>query len=49
MLLCVNSASGSVVQERVRDVIYWMRQALGLVCGITGGLLPLVGGIWLLL
>lgn len=39
----------AVVQDEFGDVIYWMRQILGLACGVTWGILPLVGGIWLLL
>lgn len=36
-------------QEEFLDVVYWARQALGIILGIIWGLLPLKGLIGLLL
>jgi hypothetical protein len=38
-----------VCQEEFLDVIYWIRQALGIIVGIFWGLIPLKGFIALLL
>ncbi|KAF8086729.1 hypothetical protein N665_0614s0013 [Sinapis alba] len=31
------------------DVLHWIRQVVGLLCGLVWGSIPLAGGIWLLL
>lgn len=36
-------------QEEFLDVIYWMRQAMGIILGLFWGLLPLKGFLGLLL
>ncbi|EFJ10222.1 hypothetical protein SELMODRAFT_182295 [Selaginella moellendorffii] len=35
-------------RDQLGDVLHWLRQALGLLCGIVWGLIPLVGSVWLL-
>ncbi|KAF3422245.1 hypothetical protein E2986_05579 [Frieseomelitta varia] len=40
---------GGLVQEEFLDVIYWARQAIGIIVGIGWGLIPLKGFIALLL
>lgn len=37
------------LQEEFLDVIYWARQAIGIIIGIVWGLIPLKGFIALLL
>lgn len=39
----------SILQEEFLDVIYWARQAIGIIVGIGWGLIPLKGFIALLL
>ncbi|KAJ0984008.1 hypothetical protein J5N97_002364 [Dioscorea zingiberensis] len=34
-------------KDELGDVLHWIRQALGLVCGLLWGAVPLVGGIWI--
>lgn len=34
-------------RDQLGDVLHWIRQAMALVCGLTCGAIPLVGGIWL--
>ncbi|XP_061359397.1 uncharacterized protein LOC133303495 [Gastrolobium bilobum] len=36
-------------KDQLGDVLHWIRQVLGLVCGLLWGTLPLVGGIWFIL
>lgn len=36
-------------KDQLGDVLHWIRQALGIVCGFTWGAIPLVGGIWFIL
>ena len=36
-------------QDQLGDVLHWIRQVVGLLCGLLWGAIPLVGGIWLLL
>ncbi|KAF8093071.1 hypothetical protein N665_0392s0040 [Sinapis alba] len=35
--------------DQLGDVLHWIRQVVGLLCGLVWGSIPLVGGIWLLL
>eukprot|EP00850_Spirogloea_muscicola_P012183 SM000078S22042 [mRNA] locus=s78:108023:109098:+ [translate_table: standard] len=32
--------------DELGDVLHWMRQAFGLVCGVAWGAIPLHGGAW---
>lgn len=41
--------SSSLSQEEFLDVIYWARQAIGIIVGIGWGLIPLKGFLALLL
>ncbi|XP_019454079.1 PREDICTED: uncharacterized protein C20orf24 homolog [Lupinus angustifolius] len=36
-------------KDELGDVLHWIRQLLGLVCGFIWGSIPLVGGIWFIL
>ncbi|XP_027347179.1 uncharacterized protein RAB5IF homolog isoform X2 [Abrus precatorius] len=36
-------------KDQLGDVLHWIRQVLGLVCGFLWGAIPLVGGIWFIL
>ncbi|KAJ0260090.1 T90 [Hirschfeldia incana] len=36
-------------KDQLGDVLHWIRQVVGLLCGLIWGAIPLVGGIWLLL
>ncbi|KAL0721912.1 hypothetical protein Bca4012_036511 [Brassica carinata] len=36
-------------KDQLGDVLHWIRQVVGLLCGLLWGAIPLVGGIWLLL
>ncbi|KAK7257816.1 hypothetical protein RIF29_32061 [Crotalaria pallida] len=36
-------------KDQLGDVLHWIRQLLGLVCGFVWGSIPLVGGIWFVL
>ncbi|KAK7262473.1 hypothetical protein RJT34_30046 [Clitoria ternatea] len=36
-------------KDQLGDVLHWIRQVLGLVCGFIWGAIPLVGGIWFIL
>ncbi|CAJ1933128.1 unnamed protein product [Sphenostylis stenocarpa] len=36
-------------KDQLGDVLHWIRQGLGLVCGFLWGSIPLVGGIWFIL
>ncbi|KAH6765655.1 Rab5-interacting family protein, partial [Perilla frutescens var. hirtella] len=36
-------------KDQLGDVLHWIRQALGLLCGLIWGAIPLVGGIWFIL
>ncbi|CAL0329143.1 unnamed protein product [Lupinus luteus] len=33
-------------KDELGDILHWIRQLLGLVCGLIWGSIPLVGGIW---
>ncbi|KAG0502957.1 hypothetical protein HPP92_003029 [Vanilla planifolia] len=34
-------------KDQLGDVLHWIRQAAGLVCGVIWGAIPLVGALWL--
>ncbi|XP_004486995.1 uncharacterized protein [Cicer arietinum] len=36
-------------KDQLGDVLHWIRQAMGLACGLLWGSFPLVGGIWFIL
>ncbi|KAE9616603.1 hypothetical protein Lal_00034056 [Lupinus albus] len=36
-------------KDELGDVLHWIRQLLGLVCGSVWGSIPVVGGIWFIL
>ncbi|OVA16524.1 Rab5-interacting [Macleaya cordata] len=34
-------------KDQLGDVLHWIRQALGLICGLLWGAVPFVGAIWI--
>ncbi|KAK1264814.1 hypothetical protein QJS04_geneDACA011295 [Acorus gramineus] len=34
-------------KDQLGDVLHWIRQVLGLVCGLLWGAIPLVGAVWI--
>ncbi|KAH7672759.1 Rab5-interacting protein family protein [Dioscorea alata] len=36
-------------KDQLGDVLHWIRQVLGLVCGLLWGAVPLVGAVWIVL
>ncbi|KAL1208491.1 hypothetical protein V5N11_007973 [Cardamine amara subsp. amara] len=36
-------------KDQLGDVLHWIRQGMGLICGLLWGSIPLVGGIWIIL
>ncbi|CAA6661742.1 unnamed protein product [Spirodela intermedia] len=34
-------------KDQLGDALHWIRQVLGLVCGLLWGAIPLVGAIWI--
>ncbi|XP_010454966.1 PREDICTED: uncharacterized protein C20orf24 homolog [Camelina sativa] len=36
-------------KDQLGDVLHWIRQVVGLICGLLWGSIPLVGGIWIIL
>ncbi|XP_057449180.1 uncharacterized protein LOC130740547 [Lotus japonicus] len=36
-------------KDQLGDVLHWIRQGLGLLCGFLWGSIPVVGGIWFIL
>ncbi|MED6133665.1 hypothetical protein PIB30_030183 [Stylosanthes scabra] len=36
-------------KDQLGDVLHWIRQVIGLACGLIWGAIPLVGGIWFIL
>eukprot|EP00252_Welwitschia_mirabilis_P024124 TRINITY_DN7036_c0_g1_i2.p1 TRINITY_DN7036_c0_g1~~TRINITY_DN7036_c0_g1_i2.p1 ORF type:complete len:122 (-),score=17.55 TRINITY_DN7036_c0_g1_i2:286-651(-) len=36
-------------KDQLGDVLHWIRQAVGLICGLLWGAIPLVGAIWIVL
>ncbi|XP_072976738.1 uncharacterized protein [Typha angustifolia] len=35
-------------KDQLGDVLHWIRQVVGLICGLLWGAVPLVGAIWIL-
>lgn len=35
-------------KDQLGDVLHWIRQGLGLVCGLLWGAIPLIGAKWIL-
>ncbi|CAM6103816.1 unnamed protein product [Calypogeia fissa] len=35
-------------RDQLGDVLHWLRQAIGLICGTIWGAVPLTGSLWLL-
>ncbi|URE43842.1 Rab5-interacting protein (Rab5ip) [Musa troglodytarum] len=38
-----------LTSDQLGDVLHWIRQVLGLACGLLWGAIPLVGAIWIAL
>lgn len=36
-------------KEELYDVLHWIRQAIGLICGVVWGCIPLEGSFWIVL
>ncbi|KAL6619809.1 hypothetical protein ACP70R_031713 [Stipagrostis hirtigluma subsp. patula] len=36
-------------KDQLLDAVHWIRQALGLLCGLLWGAVPLVGAVWIAL
>ncbi|PIA54738.1 hypothetical protein AQUCO_00900959v1 [Aquilegia coerulea] len=36
-------------KDQLGDVLHWIRQSVGLFCGLLWGSIPLVGAIWIVL
>ncbi|KAI4389097.1 hypothetical protein MLD38_001359 [Melastoma candidum] len=36
-------------KDQLGDMLHWIRQVVGLLCGLVWGAIPLVGGIWFVL
>lgn len=43
-----NVVFGVFLQDQLGDVLHWIRQVAGLMCGLIWGAIPLVGAIWIL-
>ncbi|XP_062232446.1 uncharacterized protein LOC133929665 isoform X2 [Phragmites australis] len=39
----------SLDKDQLLDAVHWIRQVLGLVCGLLWGAVPLVGAVWIAL
>jgi hypothetical protein len=37
------------LQDQLLDAVHWIRQAVGLACGLLWGAVPLVGAFWIAL
>lgn len=35
-------------KDQLGDVLHWIRQVVGLLCGLIWGAIPVVGGIWII-
>ncbi|KAL5660345.1 hypothetical protein ACJX0J_027470, partial [Zea mays] len=35
--------------DQLLDAVHWIRQAVGLICGLLWGAVPLVGAVWIAL
>jgi hypothetical protein len=38
-----------LLQDQLLDAVHWIRQAVGLACGLLWGAVPLVGAFWIAL
>ncbi|XP_066311408.1 uncharacterized protein [Miscanthus floridulus] len=36
-------------KDQLLDAVHWIRQAVGLICGLLWGAVPLVGAVWIAL
>jgi hypothetical protein len=36
-------------KDQLLDAVHWIRQAVGLACGLLWGSVPLVGAVWIAL
>ena len=36
-------------RDQLLDAVHWIRQAVGLACGLIWGSVPLVGAVWIAL
>ncbi|TVU18331.1 hypothetical protein EJB05_34421 [Eragrostis curvula] len=36
-------------KDQLLDAVHWIRQVLGLICGLLWGAVPLVGAVWIAL
>ncbi|KAF5179478.1 Rab5-interacting family protein [Thalictrum thalictroides] len=34
-------------KDQLGDVLHWIRQSVGLICGLLWGSIPLVGAVWI--
>ncbi|KAL6864792.1 hypothetical protein ACP4OV_015943 [Aristida adscensionis] len=41
--------SSPLRQDQLLDAVHWIRQAVGLLCGLLWGAVPLVGAVWIAL
>ncbi|AQK79424.1 Rab5-interacting family protein [Zea mays] len=39
----------SLDKDQLLDAVHWIRQAVGLICGLLWGAVPLVGAVWIAL
>ncbi|OEL29016.1 hypothetical protein BAE44_0009964 [Dichanthelium oligosanthes] len=39
----------SLDKDQLLDAVHWIRQAVGLLCGLLWGAVPLVGAVWIAL
>ncbi|WVZ95818.1 hypothetical protein U9M48_041534 [Paspalum notatum var. saurae] len=39
----------SLDKDQLLDAVHWIRQAVGLICGLVWGAVPLVGAVWIAL
>ncbi|GJN16594.1 hypothetical protein PR202_gb03597 [Eleusine coracana subsp. coracana] len=39
----------SLDKDQLLDAVHWIRQVLGLVCGLLWGTIPLAGAVWIAL
>ncbi|GJM91756.1 hypothetical protein PR202_ga08165 [Eleusine coracana subsp. coracana] len=39
----------SLDKDQLLDAVHWIRQVLGLVCGLLWGAIPLAGAVWIAL
>lgn len=41
--------SAWLLQDQLLDAVHWIRQAVGLICGLLWGAVPVVGAVWIAL